>query len=81
MCFIWIRVDVNIVFCEFGDEDVVVGSVAEAVEGFIGVFDSEFDDRRVIKACSVDNCVEMGAVAGALVRGKDQELRNPESRG
>jgi hypothetical protein len=59
---------------EFVVEVVVIGRVAKDVEGFVGVFDSQFDDRLVGYAGFVDDIVELGSVAGALVWWEDEEL-------
>lgn len=63
MCFIWIGVDVYVVFGEFWVQNVVVCCVAEGVEGLVRVFDGQFDDGWVVEASSVDCCIEMHAVA------------------
>ena len=81
MCLVRVWVYVDLVFDEFGVEDVVVSSITEPVEGLVGVFDSEFHDGRVVEAGGMDGGVEMSAVAGALMGREDKELRNPKSRG
>jgi hypothetical protein len=68
------------VFEEFGAEDVVIGRVAEDVEGFVRVFDCQLDYRWVVEACFVDCVVEVDAVSGALVRRDDQELGDAQPR-
>lgn len=72
--FVGIRVDVDVVLEELRAEDVEVGGVAESVEGFVRIFDSQLEDGWVLEACGVDGRVEVSSVAGALVRGEDEEL-------
>lgn len=55
-------------------QEEVVLCVAEDVEGFVRVFDSEFADRCISEGVIVDCCVEVGAMTGVLVWGKDQKL-------
>jgi hypothetical protein len=55
-------------------EIVVISRIAEDVEGFVGIFDGEFDDCLVGYAGFVDDVVELGAVPGALVWREDEEL-------
>lgn len=74
-----IGVDGDIVLVEFALEDVVVVMVAEGVEGFVGVFDGELVDRGIANAGAVDGAVEMGAVAGVLVRRDDEELSDAKA--
>lgn len=77
---VWVRVDVHVMFGKFWTQNMVVHCVAEGVECLVRVFDGQFDNSRVIEARGVDGRVEVGAVAEALVRREDQELRNSEPR-
>ena len=71
-------VDIDLVFGELGVQDVVVGCVAEAVKGFVRVFDSQFDDGFVGNAGGMDDGVEVGAVAEALMGRENEKLRDPK---
>lgn len=62
-----------------GAEMEEVVEVAEVVEGFVGVFDGEFSDGRVGQGVDEHGCVEVGAVAGALIGGEDDELGDAAS--
>ena len=78
VCFVRVGVEVHFVLREFRLEDEVVRCIAKGVESFVGVFDGEFDDGRVIKAIGMDSSVQMSAMARALVGGENQELGNPQ---
>lgn len=71
---VWVWVDVDVLVEEFVVEVVVIGRVAKDVEGFVGVFNGQFNDGFVGYAGFVDDVVELGSVAGALVWWEDEEL-------
>jgi hypothetical protein len=72
-----IGIDVHLVFKEFWTEDMEICSVAEGIKSFIRVFDCQLDNCWVVRACSMDGCVQMSTMSRALMRRKDQELSNP----
>lgn len=78
VCFVWVRVDVHFVLREFGMKDMIVCCIAKRVESFVGVFDGELDDGRVIEASGMDGSVHVSPMARTLMRGKNQELGNPQ---
>lgn len=67
-------VDIDLVFGELGVQDVVVGCVAQAVKGFVGVFDGQFDDGFVGGTGGMDRGVEVGAMTEALMGRENEEL-------
>lgn len=65
---VWCRVYGDVVFYEFGAEDVEVHGIAKRVECFVRVFDSEFVDGWVCDTGVLDGDVKMGAMACSLMR-------------
>ncbi|KAL8817437.1 MAG: hypothetical protein Q9223_003722, partial [Gallowayella weberi] len=57
-----------------GEEVGVVAVIAEVVEGFVWVFDGEFDDGGGVEEVIVDCFVEVRAVGVGLVGREDEEL-------
>ena len=64
-----------------GEEAGVVAVVAEVVEGFVGVFDGDFDAGGVGEEDFDHGVVEVGAVAVGVVGGEDEELGDAGSVG
>lgn len=64
-----------------GGEVGEVAEVTELVEGFVWFFDCDLDDGGVGAEVGHHGCVEVGAVGGAFVRGKDHELRDAFAAG
>lgn len=74
-----VGVDVDVVLEELRAEHVVVCAVAEGVKGFVRVFDGQLEDGGIFETRGVDDRVEVGSVAGALVRREDEELGYPDA--
>ena len=64
-----------------GEEAGVVAVVAEVVEGFVRVFDGDFEAGGVGEEGAYHCIVEVGAVAVRVVGGEDEELRDAGSVG
>lgn len=71
VCLVGVGVDVDFVLDELGTEDMVVRGIAKGVESFVGVFDREFNNSRVIEASSMNGSVHVSTVTRALVRRED----------
>ena len=64
-----------------GEEAGVVAVVAEVVEGFVRVFDGDFEAGGVGEEGAYHCVVEVGAVAVRVVGGEDEDLRDAGSVG
>jgi hypothetical protein len=75
-----VRVKAHVVFEELGTQETVVSRVPKSIKVLVGVFDCQLHDSRIGDAGGMDRCIKVSAMARAVVRRKNKELRDAEAR-